>query len=212
MVRWGRISNNQNLFRLCTYPIAFKRDKFVPEKAIKLHDQPDGSFAASVAWQRFAPNSELVHAYGCRLSAGINRKAKALEKYQQKTKNVYCGAYQLSANAVRSLALQVDDVEFADVLHQIEEGEIAHAHVKIILKHELDTEGTKTAILDRLWNAFYGPITHVCECDKEIDPHPSQGLTDGPKGPYVDSRGWFVRAFSMIRFRVCNWLWEKLCK
>src|SRR5271156_2111615 len=115
-MKWGRITDSDRLFRLCTHPIAFKTAKknhiFDPKKVMYIQPQDDGSLAASFAWERFVPTTELVHAYGCRLSSGINRKKQNERKDPQKNRNVYCGAYQLQASDVRELVSNVQDVIF----------------------------------------------------------------------------------------------------
>jgi hypothetical protein len=210
---WGRIANDDRLFRLCTFPIAFKTGKkkciFEPKKVMYIEPQDDGSLAASLAWQRFVPTADLVHQYGCRLSRGINKKKKDEGKYSDAKRNVYCGSYQLRASDVRDLPSNVQGVVFADVYHQIENDEFAHAHLRILLEANWDSEGTKTAILVWLWGACYGPLAHICDCDKHLNPHPHVDLGPGPRGPYHDTRSRFERWRAVLRFRVCNWLWQK---
>jgi hypothetical protein len=210
-MRCGRIPDGDNLFRFCTHPISFKGKTFEYGKAIWLSEYPDRSLLTSLSWERFAPTAKLLHACGCRLALGINEKAKAKNKYKDKNKSIYCGAYQLRASAVRALPNAIGDVEFADVFHQIENGEIAHAALKIVLvpRHGLDIENTKTAIVDRLWNACGGPLRHVCECDREIHQHPSASLITAPGGAYVDTRSHISRFWSFIRYQVLNWLWQR---
>jgi hypothetical protein len=210
----GRIPNSDNLFRLCTHPISFKKDIFVSKKVIKIFPQPDGSLLASLAWERFVPSAELVHAYGCRLALGINERAIARGKYQDENKNIYCGAYQVRASAVRALPNEVDEVEFADVVHHTESGEIAHTDLRIVLfpRPDLNVESATTAIVDRLWNNFSGPLRHICDCDQEVNPHPSAKLDAAPLGEYSDNRSRYYRRWSIIRWRLLSWLWEILLR
>jgi len=212
-MKWGRVADTDSLFRLSTHPIAFKIQKkklvFASAKVMNIKKQDDGSWASSFAWERYVPTTELVHDYGCRLSLGINNAARNSGTYEDSTRNIYCGAYQLRASDVRELPTAVDDVVSADVYHLIENDEFAHAHLRVILGGKLPIEGTKTAILVRLWEACYGPLTHVCDCDKQIDPHPYLALEPGPQGPYHDTRSRFERWRAVMGFRVCNWLWQK---
>jgi hypothetical protein len=212
-MNWGRIPDNDNLFRHCTHPISFKKDRFASEKVIKIYDEPDGkTLLASLAWQRFVPTTELVHGYGCRLSLGINNRANAKGKIDANRRNIYCGAYKLSADTVRALRTDLDEVESADVIHNIEEGEFSHTDVRIVLIPSvgLDRENTKTAIVDRLWYACTGPLRHICDCDMEINPHPSSNLITAPSGAYLDTRSSFYRIWSIIRYRIYVWLWPRI--
>jgi len=212
-MNWGRIPDNDNLFRHCTHPISFKKERFASEKVIKIYDEPDGkTLLASLAWERFVPTTKLVHGYGCRLSLGINNRAKARDKFDPTRPNVYCGAYRLSADTVRALRADLDEVESADVIHNIEEGEISHTDLRIVLipSDGLDRENTKTAIVDRLWYACCGPLRHTCDCDFGINPHPSLSLITAPKGACSDTRSSFYRLWSIIRYRVDVWLLPRI--
>jgi hypothetical protein len=209
-MRWGYVRNSDNLFRHCIHPVSFKSGRFIPEKAIKLYPEPDGALLASVVWQRFVPTTELLHDYGCRLADGINEKERAAGTYKQKNRKIYCGAYQLGADAVRALPNHLDEIVFAEVFHHIEEGEIAHADLLIVLKLgiDLNIEGTKTAIVDRLWNSFCGPLKHICDCDKDTELHPSTLLPRAPNGDYSDNRSKILRFWSIVRYRIYCWLWQ----
>jgi hypothetical protein len=209
----GLIPDGDNLFRLCTHPISFdSRDRFVPGKVIKIYDEPDGSLVASLAWERLVPTTDLVHAYGCRLSLGINRRAVAKGSYQKEKRSIYCGAYKLRASAVRALPNEVDEVRFADVVHRTESGEIAHTDLRIVLfqRADLNVESTKTAILACLWNVCQGPLRHMCDCDSEVNPHPNLNLDVAPLGEYSDARSHCDRRWSTIRYRALNWMWRAL--
>ena len=210
-MRWGRVRNNDNLFRHCIHPVSFRGPRFAPEKLIKIYDEPDGSLLASLAWERFVPNAELLHGYGCRVALRINDKARAEGRYKESRRHIYCGGYQLRADSVRALTNDLSEIAFADVVHHIEDGEIAHADLIIVLKvaDGLDIENTKTAILDRLWNSNRGPLKHICNCDKEIAPHPSLSLPTAPCGGYSDNRSHILRLWFIIRYRVYHWLWKE---
>jgi hypothetical protein len=103
----------------------------------------------------------------------------------------------------------LDEVEYADVVHHIEEGEIAHTDLIIGLKAVVgDREGTKTAIAVGLWNACSGPIPHRCDGDQDIRTSEISILPTAPRGPYLDARSYLHRVYCTIRFVVCNWLWQ----
>lgn len=211
-MRCGRIPDGDSLFRQSIHPISFKGRAFAWEKCLKLYEEPDGSVLASLTWERYVPTTELVHDYGCRRAFSINEKKRTHGKLKDKDRHVYCGAYQLKGRAIRALATAeaLNEILSADVIHHVEEGEIAHADLRIVLKPGagLDVEGTKTAILDRLWNVCSGPLRHICDYDKDIAVHPSSGLITAPAGPYSDTRSGFLRLWYIVRFRICIWLWQ----
>ena len=215
-MRWGHIPDVDSLFRHSVFPLSFKGGVFAAEKFIKLYDHADGSLLASLAWERYVPTEDLVHGYGCRLASGINKKKQAAGKLTNKNRHVYCGAYQLTGEAIRALAASggLDEILSADVVHHIEEGELAHTDLRIVLKPRvgLNIEGTKTMILDRLWNVCFGPLKHICDCDKDIAVHPSSSLIDAPAGAYSDTRSHFVRRLCIIRFQICSWAWRTFCQ
>jgi hypothetical protein len=210
-MRWGRIPDGDSLFRHAVFPTAFKSNKsFAPNKAIKLETQKDGSLLASLTWDRYVPSAEYIHDYGCRLVS--RRNTRALAKGKLKDRSVYCGAYELRARNVRELPTSenLDELLSADVIHHVEDGEIAHTNLRIILRPgtAVSPESTKTAIIDRLWALSRGPLKHSCDCDKDIDPHPSSGLPVGPNGPYLDSRSSLLRRWCVVRFQIFNWIWR----
>lgn len=178
------------------------------EKLWNLRPLADDSLVGSLVWQRFVPESQYIHEHGCRIAALRNSDA------QNKRRQVYCGAYQLFARAVRGLASdELSGVLSADVEHKIENDELAHVEVKICLKHEnFDVEATKTAIIDRLWSACSGPLNHVCQSDEDLAPHPNQNLLVPLRGPFVDSRSWFSRKWSLVRFKMYVRLWNSNLK
>jgi len=211
-MRCGRIRNGENLFRHCIHPISFRGPRFAPEKIIKIEER-DGFLLASLAWERFVPTSKFVHDYGCRLAFGMNNRDRAAARYKEKNRKIYCGAYQLRADAVRALAA-IEGIATADVVHHVEMGEIAHVDVRIVLRPgaDLDAENTKTAIVDRLWNACRGPLRHVCSCEAATSPHPSAALITGPQGKYSDNRPSLLRLWSILRFYVCVFLCQRSLK
>jgi hypothetical protein len=208
-MRCGRISDGEKLFRHSVRPNGFKRDAFSPLGLLKLFDQQDGSVLGSVTWEHFFPTTDYVHGYGCRLAAKGNRRLELDSKFNAKSRRVYCGAYQLTARAVRALASiqELEEIESADVSHHPEDGEIAHTDLRIRFKRiPADIEGTKTAIIDRLWAASYGPLRNICAYDLDLNPHPNLSLIDGPSGPYIDKRHPFLRLWRVLRLKLC-----KLC-
>jgi len=118
---------------------------------------------------------------------------------------VYSGAYAITIDAVRSLAgaENLQEIAAADAVHKIEDGELAHVAILITINpSNVGFEGTKTAIMDRLWNSSSGPLTHVCKCDENIAPHPSKLLPEGMQGTYRDLRSVFKRLWHLARFRL----------
>lgn len=206
------VPDDNNLFRHSVYPTSFRGRNFAPEKLLKLNDEVNGEeklIVASVAWERYMPTPKYVHLYGCKLAFKRNEKARREGKYKEKNRQFYCGAYQIKVRAVRALINLVPEILCADVIHQIEDGAIAHTALKFHLRlGEFDVEATKTAIIDRLWNASCGPLTHICECDHDLKDHPSSILLDAPSGTYSDSRHFISRLGAVIRFHVLNWLWK----
>jgi hypothetical protein len=212
-MKLGRVLDNDRLFRHCVYPIAFntKTSSFANQKMWYFKPMADGAIHASLAWERYVPTLEDLHGYGCRLAAGINERKRLRQgtKYREKDRHHYCGAYQVKGKAIRALAFtpELDGIESADIVHQIEAGEIAHVDLRIVLKPGVDEEGTKTAIVDRLWNACSGPLKHTCDCDKDISVHQSSNLGPAPAGKYSDARPRFLRSWRIVRFRLFRWLW-----
>lgn len=205
-----RISDRDSLFRQTIHPITFRGKAFAPEKFLKLYDRDDGSLLASLTWERYVPTAKLVHDYGCRLASRMNERLPG--KSKDRRKYIYCGAYQTKGGAIRALpdADGLDDVLSADVVHHIEYGELAHTDLRIVLKSNpsFNVEGTKTAILDRLWTGCCGPLRHKCECDADVIDHPSTGLDTPPGGIYFDTRSFLSRVLCVLRFHVYSWIWR----
>jgi hypothetical protein len=208
----GRVSDGDSLFRHCIHPLSFNKKAtiFAFERMWYLPLGPDGAFHGSLAWERYVPTTEYVHGYGCRLASGINDRKLATGNYKGKDRHYYCGAYQLSGRAIRELTAMpgLGEIASSDVVHLIEEaGEIAHADLRIFLKPGANVEGTKTAILDRLWNSCSGPLRHICACDMDIVGHKSSDLNLAPLGDY-HVRPWWFRNWFVVRYHVCNWIWQ----
>ena len=216
-MRYRRIPDSDNLFRCCIHPLSFKSQgrRFASEKLLRLqHDQEKGTLLASLAWERYVPTTKHVHAYGCRVAFYMNEKLRAEGKLERE-RRIYCGAYRLNASAVRALenADALNEISSADVVHRIENKEIAHTALIISLKPgDFDVEGTKTAIVDRLWNVCSGPLKYIGVCDQDIKPHPSSGLSTPPAGPYSDTRSCLYRLWSLTRFRIHSWVWCSFCQ
>src|SRR5258708_9153158 len=125
-----------------------------------------------MAWERFGPTSDYIHRYGCRLASGQNDRDRVQGRFKDDSRKIYCGACQMRGKAIRALAVTegLNEIVSADVIHHIENGEISHTDLKIVVRENsgYDVEGTKTAILERLWNACHGPLTHVCLCDADL--------------------------------------------
>jgi hypothetical protein len=180
----GPIPDEARLFRHTVSPVAFAGSRFAPEKLMRLVEHPENNrrLLTSLAWEKYLPTLDLVHQYGCRMAARRNEKAKADRRYKEKSRQVYCGCYELRANCIRRLidTEGLADLIAADVFHKEEGGEIAHIELAVEFGDAPD-EGTKTALVDRLWNICCGPEKHICKGDDDISPHPSEKLLPGPK-------------------------------
>ena len=202
------IPNDDNLFRHSIYPVSFRGKRFAQEKLLRLEEETAGSLVTSLAWERYAPTAQYVHEYGCRLAVRRNKQKRDEGKYKEKDRQIYCGVYQLTGGAVRSLANQgrpLDEIVRADVVHEVEYGEIAHINLRVRLKSDhKDVEGTKTAIIDRLWNVCRGPVQHVCYEERDLPTHPNVELSVPPAGGYVDRvdrRPYITRLWHIVRFK-----------
>lgn len=213
-MKCGRIPDSDSLFRQTIYPLAFRSGhRYAREKLLKLdYDQSNGRLLGSLTWERYVPTTELVHGYGCRLAFRMNEGQKATGKLKENNRRIYCGAYELKAKVIRALSSfdQMDEILSADVVHHVEDGEIAHTDLRIILRPEKvsSIDGTKTAIVDRLWNGCAGPLAHICDCDQSIQEHPNTSLPTAPTGAYSDTRSYWLRLWCVIRFHICSWAWR----
>jgi hypothetical protein len=204
----SRVPDDESLFRSVVYPFAFKKTAFRPEKFLRLTVQ-NSKIEASLARQMFAPIEEEIHKYGCRLAHRNNDLERLRGQYKDQDRRIYCGCYQVKTKSIRNLAATVglEEVLSANVEHIVEHGEIAHVNLVVCLKTEIkfNVEATKTAIIDRLWNASTGPIQHVCPCDLGVLAHPSLSLEAPPLGPFVDTRSRFRVKWEVIRWRLLVW-------
>ncbi len=185
------IPDEDSLFRAVIFPLAFNKAKQVAHnRMLALHPESDGSLITSLAWRRYVPSTEQIHGYGCRVAHCMNLKKKAeVTEFKEEHRRVYSGSYHLKATAVRALVTTVGsrEISSADIIHDMEGGEKAHASLRIAPRegHSI-SDGTKTVILDRLWNTCSGPLRHTCDCDHDVNPHPSKSLPIPPSGPYID--------------------------
>lgn len=200
-MRYRCIPDSDSLFRFCIYPASFKgkAKQFAVEKLFNLkHCKEEGTILGSLAWERYVPTTKHVHGYGCRVAS----------RRLGRERSIYCGAYRLNGSAVRALATTeaLDEVSSSDVVHCPENGEIAHTALRISLKRgDFNVEGTKTVILDRLWNTCSGPLKSIGDCD-------SLALITAPAGLYSDTRSQLYRVWSLIRFQICSWVWHSFCQ
>ena len=208
----GRIRDGDYVYRPSIFPLSFHRNTFDPSKLFHLKDDAvSGAILGSLVWDRFVPTPEYIHAYGCRLASKMNDKQRTRGRLKRNDSRVYCGAYGLKARSVRALvgAEELGEVASADVTHLVEDGEIAHAELRIVLvAGTTNVESTKTAILDRLWNATCGPLRHICDYDNDLPDHPSANLSIGRGGGCFDSRSYLGRLWCIVRFHICRWLWR----
>jgi hypothetical protein len=208
-----QVRDGENVFRSAVFPVAFKKKRLSPKGFLKLWSSNENPciLEMSVVWRRFAPTDAMVHDFGCRLAASQNKGRVAAG---QKADRVYCGAYQLNTKGIGALVNQpgLSEVTSATVVHEIEDGEVAHANCKILVDtggDEAAIEVVKTAIIDRLWHACLGPARHVCLTDIALDPHPSQLLEDAPFGIYRDLR---TAPKRMIDVLLCHLLYIPLAR
>ena len=197
------IPDLDNLFRGAHHPIAFSNKTFKPLKFMKIFpDKTDfRRIEASFIWERYAPTAAYVHSCGCRRSK------------KRKQKDIYCGAYQITARSVRALmnTTGLPEVATADIIHSIEDSEISHASFRVQLwddVEEEDAEDVKTAIADRLWNSSRGPLKHICPADRDLPQHPSGSLELAPLGSYVDNRPAPVRFWHLLRYWLAYAMWK----
>lgn len=207
-----RVKDGDNVFRLVIHPIAFRSKAFAVAKMIHLVWLDQETIVTSLAWEIFLPTAEMLHRYGCDHASSLNQKTlQDRGELRAKDIRVYCGSYQLRTNLVRGLAAMdgLDGVASADVVHLVEDGKIAHVNLEIKIDPEWsgDLEGTKTAIIDRLWNACRGPLRHVCRTDAQETLHPSAALEIPPSGEYTDTRTSMHRWCSIVRCHLLEFVW-----
>jgi len=202
------LQQTDNVFRGAHHPVVFRKNLFQPGPFLRLwNDDNPRTIEASFIWQRYAPALSHVHSFGCRTSKQRNHTRRPDKK------DVYCGAYNLKVSDIRGLASieGLSEVATADITHEVENNEIAHASLKIELDagvHEDAIEGVKTAIVACLWRRSCGPLLHRCNVDCNLAPHPSAQLPLGPSGPYVEDRSIGMRIFYLIRFWFVYTAWK----
>ena len=208
-----RIRDGDYLYRHSIHPPSFHNDIFNQPRFFHLVDEPASrAILGSLAWERFMPTPQHIHAYGCHLAKKRNDKKRAEGKLNRKNRQIYCGAYGVKARSIRALvgAEQLGEVASADVTHLVENGEVAHTELRIVLvAGTTNVESAKTAIVDRLWNNSCGPLTHICDDDDDLDEHPNANLSIGGGGECVDSRSYLSHLWCIVRFHVCRWLWRR---
>ena len=211
-MRCGRIPNGGKLMRHSIRPNGFRQNRFTPQGLIKFYPQGDGSLLASLAWERFFPTMAHIHGYGCRIALQGNEGLRARGEYDEKRRRVYCGGYQLTARSVRSLVDTpgLEEIASADVIHHPENDEIAHTDLRITFGTDPpNLLGTMTAIMDRLWVQARGPLTHVCDCDRDIQQHPNGSLAPAPAGAYLNNRVRFLHFWRIVRMKLCGWVYRR---
>ncbi len=206
-----RVPDQDALFRHCVFPESFKsgQKRFAREKVFKLYESQNGAcLTASVTWQRYQPTMLQLHRAGCRLARLRNSKNRG-----RSAGKVYCGAYQFYALSLADV-IGLDNVADAYAVHDPEEGEVAHVSLVFILRGDplFSLSDTKTAILDRLWNATYGPLRHVCRCDRGLTSHPGALLEDAPFGPYSERRSFVRRAWDVPSSIIVGFWWRTLSR
>jgi hypothetical protein len=212
-----RIPDGDSLFRHAIFPASFgstsslERTRFAYQKLMYFkYDKSERSLLTSLAWERYVPTIRHIHGQGCRTAFRRNQAMQERRKFKEENRSIYCGAYQLTAKAVRELAStqNLSEISSVEVAHHIEEGEIAHTDLKIVVSpNGPSIDSTKTAIIDRLWAVCYGPLRHSCDCDRERNPHPSSKLETPYGRPYRDPRSRPSRWWCVLRFRVLHWRW-----
>ena len=208
------IQDDDILFRHVVFPVAFSSGKRSALKVsglwrIAATAGDPHVLETSVAWDRLAPTFRYVHGYGCRLANVRNqKKLQASGQLREKDRSVYCGAYQLTGASIRTLPSQVgEDVKAVDVIHKVEQGEVAHAALLIRISSDtINEEGLKTAIMDRLWHANHGPLKHICESDTDLRDHPSEKLDKAPAGEAFSEPSGRLKMWNLFKFEVTKFV------
>jgi hypothetical protein len=208
---FDRINDGDYLYRHCVYRTSFRGKVFDHSKLFNIDVEESDVLIGSLAWERFLPTPQEIHPYGCRLAKKRNDKKKSEGKLDKKSRQIYCGAYALKAHSIRTLVGTelLNEVQTAEVTHLVEDGEIAHVELRIgLAAGTANVESTKTAILDRMWNASCGPLAHICDADADLEPHPNTGISVAPGGKYVDGRHYLTKLWCIVRKHICTWLWR----
>ena len=130
---------------------------------------PDGAYHASLAWRRFAPEDEDLHAYGCRLAANQNVRLGEPARGEDR-RRYYCGFKQATAGA---LTIE-NDFFRTELRHLPEGGEAAHVDLSLTLK--MDGKAARANARSEAGLELVGALSptapHVCECDLADEFHP----------------------------------------
>lgn len=211
----GEIPKQESVWRSAVFPLAFKvrQKQLSPKSLFKLHSSDTAPFVLemSLARQKFAPTMEMIHRFGCRLAAFQNR---VQSRNGKKTDRIYCGSYELRAGSLPNLqgVSSLAEVKTVQVIHCVENGEFAHANLRI----EVDTNGdveaveeVKTLIVDQLWRQSSGPEKYICLRDERVQSHPSDWLADAPRGSYTEQRSTGQIALDFLAYAVLHFprLW-----
>ncbi|MBU2739945.1 hypothetical protein [Acidithiobacillus concretivorus] len=145
MVKPRYVPENDNVFRQCVFPVSFggnKSRRFSYQKLLRLKESGE-RLVTSVAWERYAPTTSHLHGYGCRLAEKRNTRSKFEDSYKEEKRSIYCGSYQLKLQNIRKLMLDPLLVEITDsqIVHAVEDGEIAHANLEFFLDGKSPFDG-----------------------------------------------------------------------
>ena len=196
------ISDCDSLFRHTIFPIMFRNNgHFAAEKVIRF-SQEDGSILASVAWDRYLPNTRQVQrsGFGCRLAVRMNERSQGRKSA---IKLGLCGFISCQPACFGYVAHNRDEIT-VEAEHERETDVISTTKYRLNPFPRPNVESTKTAVIDRMWNGFSGPSNHKCDCDRDIQPHPNSELIPGPRGPYSRLRSRFRRYCCLVKFQLAS--------
>jgi len=184
---------DEGVWRSAIFPLAFnRRQKFIPKSYYRLKGAEGSAFVlvTSLCRQKYAPTLIMVHRFGCRLAKSHNRSEVRRGK---EANRIYCGGYALLTKDILGLkgTSNLPQVKDVQVIHCVENGEFAHANLRIVIDTNGDeeaVEGVKTLIVDRLWAHSSGPAKYSCLSDERLEPHPSEWLMQGGKGAFSEER------------------------
>lgn len=219
MANLKHVPVSDNVFRQCVFPVSFKgsRSKVFSYEKLFQFTLENNRLVTSVAWERYAPTERYVHDYGCRLAYKRNARSRDIRNDSSSPgkkgkKSVYLGSYQLKLKNIYELMLDplLQEVVGSQIVHAIEDGEIAHANFEFFVDDntQFDLEGTKTAIVDLVWRAAQGPLPHVCEHDRGKTLPDHEDLPVPESGSYRDNRTWLVRIWYLWRFYLLKLIWK----
>jgi hypothetical protein len=128
-----------------------------------------------------------VHSFGCRLASKGNAKRKG-----GALRLIYCGAYEVTLDALHAQCLQIPGLAYIGAVHVIEEGEIAHANLQFRFSAPPSTKDDiafwKTDLMNEVSCIARGPLKHICGQDQYVIDHPSNKLVVLPAGLYGERR------------------------